>query len=297
MVRLERTGDTPLKNKGKNRQVDKKNGGQPPATRYLPPIPSRKLALAILVALTLLTMACGSFAPRPEEQPLLRPTRKPQIPPTSTLASTPSPQPPSLSTTAATDAADPPTIPAPLEPQPTLSPTSTPAGNITLGQLARVVAVAGVNIRQNPSTSAPRAGFYASGALVDVLEGPVYADDYVWWRVDDRHGKSGWIAAGDGKTLWLNGEIGEPRPVNRPVRLGDTVYVSVAPGKLLTIRFEPGKRGLVARRVKAGTLLSTLEGPVIVGGLRWWKVRRIEDGLTGWAAEGDRKTRWLKPME
>jgi hypothetical protein len=196
-----------------------------------------------------------------------------------------------MPTVAGEDRAEPTTF----EPEP--APIPTPAGNIVVGQQARIVAVSGVNIRQEPSTSAARAGFYASGALVDVLEGPVSADDYVWWKVDDRYGKSGWIAAGDGDAIWLNGEIGEPRPVNRQVRLGDMVYVSVAPGKVLTIRFEPGKNGFVSRRVKAGTLLFTLEGPVIIDGLRWWRVRRDEDGLTGWAAEGDRENRWLKPME
>ena len=96
--------------------------------------------------------------------------------------------------------------------------------------------------------------------------------------------------------LWLSSDLGEARPVNRPVRLGDTVYVSVASNRSLTVRYEPGSRGFVARRVVGGTLLSIIEGPVILDGLRWWRVLR-EDGLAGWAAEGDTETRWLKPME
>jgi hypothetical protein len=131
-----------------------------------------------------------------------------------------------------------------------------------------------------------------------VLAGPVQADDYIWWQVDDEHGKSGWVAGVNREgELWLSGDLGEPRPVNRPVRLGDTVYVSVAANRSLTVRYEPGAKGFVARRVVGGTLLSVLEGPVLLDGKRWWKVRRQDDGLTGWAAEGDRETRWLKPVE
>ncbi len=130
-----------------------------------------------------------------------------------------------------------------------------------------------------------------------VLNGPVPADDYIWWEVDDEHGKRGWVAGvtQEGE-LWLSSDLGEARPVNRAVRLGDTVYVSVAANRSLTVRYEPGSRGFVARRVVGGTLLSIIEGPVSLDGMRWWKVRR-EDGLTGWAAEGDDETRWLKPME
>jgi len=153
------------------------------------------------------------------------------------------------------------------------------------------------NIRQEPTTKAGRAGFYPAGALVIVLAGPVQADDYIWWQVDDEHGKSGWVAGVNREgELWLSGDLGEPRPVNRPVRLGDTVYVSVAANRSLTVRYEPGAKGFVARRVVGGTLLSVLEGPVLLDGKRWWKVQRQDDGLTGWAAEGDRETRWLKPV-
>ncbi|HEY53983.1 MAG TPA: SH3 domain-containing protein, partial [Caldilineae bacterium] len=187
-----------------------------------------------------------------------------------------------------------------LSSTPSLSstPTSTPPAALTPGLQARILAPAGVNIRSEPTIKAGRAGFYPAGALVLVLAGPVQADDYVWWQVDDEHGKSGWVAGVNREgELWLSSELGEPRPVNRPVRLGDTVYVSVAANRSLTIRYEPGTRGFVARRVVGGTLLSVLEGPVLLDGKRWWKVRRLDDGLTGWAAEGDQKTRWLKPVE
>ncbi|RME86437.1 MAG: SH3 domain-containing protein, partial [Caldilineae bacterium] len=189
-----------------------------------------------------------------------------------------------------------PSTPHTPTPAPAPTATPTPPGDIILGRPARVLAPTGVNIRKEPGVRAGRVGYFASGILVRVLEGPVYADGYIWWLVDDGYGKSGWIAGGDGQDVWLSGHIGDPRPVNRPVRLGDRVTVSVAPGKSLTIRYEPGTRGPIARRVIPGTRLDVIDGPVYLDDMRWWKVRR-RDGLTGWAAEGDGKDRWLTPME
>jgi len=178
--------------------------------------------------------------------------------------------------------------------QPTATPT--PPGNIALGQPARIVARTGLNIREAPSTKAKRLGRFGAGVLVTVVEGPVQADGYIWWRVDDGYGRAGWVAGGDGEDLWVNGDIGEPRPVNRPVRLGDTVMVTVQFGRSLAVRYEPSKSSLRARRVLRGTRFAVIGGPVVVDGFRWWRVQRA-DGLVGWAAEGDGEDRWLSPIE
>ncbi len=269
--------------------------GQQPNVSQTPQKRTAKtlLILSVAVVLLLLTLACGSFAPRPGELPTRTPTPVTSATTAATRTFTPVPTSPktTLSTSSPTRQSASPTD----MPEPTATPT--PPGDVVLGQQARILAPSGVNIRQEPSTQAGRGGYYPAGALVVVLDGPAEADGYIWWEVDDEHGKRGWVAGvtqeGD---LWLSSDLGEARPVNRPVRLGDTVYVSVASNRSLTVRYEPGSKGFVARRVVGGTLLSTFEGPVVLDGLRWWKVLR-EDGLTGWAAEGDNETRWLKPME
>lgn len=177
------------------------------------------------------------------------------------------------------------------------TPTATPfPTNLLIGQRARVVARTGLNIRRQPSAQAERSGRLAPWAVVEVVAGPVVAEGYVWWQIDDGYGLAGWVAGGDGEDVWLDGEIGDPRPVDRPVRLGDVVTVSVSPGWVLTIRFEPGKNGIINRRVRAGVLLDVIQGPVIMDGLRWWRLRHA-NGWQGWAAEGDRESRWLTPME
>jgi len=67
-------------------------------------------------------------------------------------------------------------------------------------------------------------------------------------------------------------------------------------GRNLSIRYEPGIHGLLKKRVEGGTMLQVIDGPVILDDVRWWKVQRA-DGLTGWAAEGSKRERWLSPME
>ncbi|NOZ50704.1 MAG: SH3 domain-containing protein [Chloroflexi bacterium] len=235
-----------------------------------------------LLILWLFSLACGSFAPRPQPLAKFSPT------PLATSLPTPSPPRPPTPTGVISSAATP--------DAPAVDPTPTVVTNLRLGSAARVVARTGLNIRGAPSTQAERAGRFAPGAVVKVVDGPVLADGYVWWQVDDGYGLGGWVAAGDAEEVWLDGEVGEPRPVNRSLRLGDVVTVSVSPRRVLTIRFEPGKDGVINRRIRPGILLDVIQGPVILDGLRWWRLRHA-NGWQGWAAEGDRDSRWLTPME
>ncbi len=245
------------------------------------------LRLPLLLALlSLLTLACGSFAPRPQ-------------PTTDLLYRTPTPARPTPGPTPTTRPrlqATPPAARSTTTPTAVASPTPLSTGNLQPGRPARVVARTGLNIRSQPTIAASIAGRFAPFAVVRVLEGPVAADGYMWWQVDDGYGLTGWVAAGDGAEIWLDGDVGEPRPVTRPVPLGDVVTVSVTPGRVLTIRFEPGKKGIINRRVRAGTLLDVVQGPVIMDGLRWWRLRH-DNGWEGWAAEGDGETQWLTPLE
>jgi len=163
-----------------------------------------------------------------------------------------------------------------------------------VGAAARVVARRGLNVRESPGLDSRRVGRFATGVLVTVREGPVEADGYRWWRVESGQGINGWLADGDGEDVWLTSEIGEPRPVNRPVRLGDRVVVTTTGGKWLSLRFQAA--GVLMWRVPAGTQFTVKDGPVDAEGFRWWLL--VDDkGREGWAAEGDRETRWLTPIE
>ncbi len=264
-------------------------GAQP-----LSPAARRALVLIALGAMAFI-LACGSF--------VTRPTRLARTP---TMAAVAAMVEPATSTpTTPAEAAPTPTAGAPIpsptalsSPTPTPPPTAAPAPGISLviGQPARVIAVGGINVREKPGMDALRLGKLAPGAVVQVLEGPVSGPQYRWWRVRDRRNLEGWVAEGDAAGPWLTADVGEPRPVNRPVVRGDTVMVTTQEGKVLTVRFEAGVDSVVARRLRRGALLTVLEGPVDVDGYRWWQVQDA-DGRQGWAAEGDAETRWLTPLE
>ncbi len=236
--------------------------------------------MVVVVMMSALTLACGSFAARPGSEPTPWPTSTPR-PPTATAT----PRPPTATPT--------PPPPTPTSPPPT--PTLT-ANHMAVGSPARVVARTGINIRQDPTAKSRLLGRFGAGVKLQVLDGPVQADGFTWWRLDDQHGKTGWAADGDSKDRWLDGDLGAPRPVARAVRPGDTVAVTVRPGLVLAIRFQPGVDALVNSRLTAGAQLQVVEGPVDVGGLRWWRVTD-GSGISGWAAEADAEERWLSPIE
>ncbi|NOZ28219.1 MAG: SH3 domain-containing protein, partial [Chloroflexi bacterium] len=181
-------------------------------------------------------------------------------------------------------------------PTPTFTPTPEPGTALMPGHPARVVAAGGLNVREEPGIDQQRVGRLAPGALVRVLEGPVQGEQYRWWKVRDKRGLEGWVADGDEEDEWLSPQIGEPRPVNRPVLRGDEVVVTTQKGKVLTMRFEAGLDSVVARRLRPGTRLKVIGGPVDVDGYRWWQVVD-PNGRQGWAAEGDEENRWLTPIE
>ena len=256
-------------------------------------MPMKSFPFLLLAFLIIMLLAgCGSFVPTPAPRIMPAPAPKQTQTPTSTPtpAHTPTPAP---AVQALYLTLTPTVTPTPVPPTPT--PTPYP-GEIVVGKPARVIARTGLNLREAPAPQARRLGNLPPNAVVTVVAGPQPGDGYLWWQVDDGFGLSGWVAGSDGEDVWLSGELGEKRPVNRPVRRGDVVMVTTANGRNLSIRYEPGVRGLLKKRVVAGTHLQIIDGPVILDNVRWWKVQRA-DGLNGWAAEGSRRERWLSPME
>jgi hypothetical protein len=70
-----------------------------------------------------------------------------------------------------------------------------PAGAITLAN----------NIRSAPKIADNIIGSFTPGMFVKILEGPVCADGFVFWKVESRFipGGTGWTAEGDGKQYFL----------------------------------------------------------------------------------------------
>lgn len=244
-----------------------------------------QVALIPFLVVVLTSLACGSFVPRPT--PVPRPTFTPIVEAAQASASSPT----------ATPTLDLPTsVPTRDAPTPTFTPTPAPGTAIIVGQPARVTANQGLNVRKTAGASGDRAGRYPPGAIVSVLEGPVEADGYRWWRVGNNE-LAGWVADGDGEVSWLSPDLGSTQPVDRPVQLGDDVLVTVGATGVLSVRASAGTSASVQHRVADKAQLIVVEGPVDANGYRWWKVTDDSGSISGWAAEGSGDDRWLTPLE
>jgi hypothetical protein len=243
------------------------------------------LAAAVLM---LAILACGGFQVRVTPTP--KPSPQPKAQPTTAPTATPAP---TAKPTIARTATITPTLAAP--------PT---APSMTVGGKARVTAAGGVNVRDKASAKGKQVGRLNLDAVVALLEGPVQADSYAWWRVDNGSGLTGWVAGGPANDPWLvpakeanvtAQPAGTPKLVNRPIKLGDRVQVTTAPGQPLTVRDAAGKTATAIAKVLPGTLFTVRGGPMKQDGLTWWQLEG--DAVKGWAAEGDGVDRWLTPVE
>ncbi|MEZ4617674.1 MAG: SH3 domain-containing protein [Caldilineaceae bacterium] len=238
-------------------------------------------------------LACGSFAPRPTPTPT-------NVVPSEPFATTGTDGGSGGAATPAVVVTAPPLIPtdtpAPL-PTPTFTVTPQPGTALQAGQPARVTAPAGLNVRTSASSGASLILQLGTGQLVTVLEGPVSAENFTWWRIDDGQGNVGWVADGDNETEWLSPQVGEAQPVNRAPRVGDRVAVTMPNSGQLSVRAVPGTDAALLSRVDNGTQLTVLDGPQQSGGFTWYRVRTDSGQVEGWAADGDGEDRWLSPLE
>jgi uncharacterized protein YgiM (DUF1202 family) len=233
------------------------------------------------------TLACGSFAPRPTPTPTTPAVGQPNTggpePAPATIAATPLP--------AATAVVDAPT------PTPTFTATAVPGTALAVGQPARVTAPNGLNMREQASTTGTLVLQLGTGQRVAVLEGPLSNDGYTWWLVQDEQGNSGWVADGDGETVWLSPQIGAAQPVNRPPQVGDRVEVTMEPNQQLSLRALPGTDAPLITQVNPGMEFTVINGPQSANGYTWYQVRSDDGTLEGWVADGTADTRWLSPLE
>jgi len=260
-----------------------KHRPSPPSSTVENSAHRRWLLLACLLLLILPGLACGNILPGPEATVPVPTNTAVALAATSTAVRG-----------TATPTLYPSRTPTPAPTVPTATPTPLPPDVLRSDAPARVVARQGLNVREAPTASAKQLGRLSPGALVSVRDGPVEADGYRWWQVASGQGLDGWVADGDGEDDWLTGKIGEPRPVNRPVRSGDRVTVSTEAGSWLALRHQAA--GSLIRRVPPSTQFMVKEGPVDAEGFRWWLLLD-DEGMEGWAAESDRETRWLTPLE
>jgi hypothetical protein len=82
----------------------------------------------------------------------------------------------------------------PIFPTPTPTPTKTPAV-LRVGATAQIVNTEGTVLRgrKQPSLKAAPTAAFKSGQRVRILEGPVDADGFTWWKLEGESG-TGWSA-------------------------------------------------------------------------------------------------------
>ncbi|RIK42892.1 MAG: hypothetical protein DCC55_07440 [Chloroflexi bacterium] len=256
---------------------------------------SRTWQLRVLFGISLIwlapALACGSFAPRPTPTPTTQvviggsAVDQPSTPGDAPALATPEPQ---------IELADTPTptlVPTPTE---VFTPTPQPGTAIAVGQPARVVAPAGLNMRQEPRTGSQLILQLGTGVRVTVVSGPQSADGFTWWQVDDGQGNVGWVAERDAETEWLSPQLGQAQPADRDPRVGDRVQVMIAQ---LTVRAVPGTDAPMLTRVDQGSQFTVTAGPQQASGYTWYQIRSDDGSVEGWVAAGDASTRWLSPLE
>jgi len=94
----------------------------------------------------------------------------------------------------------------PIFPTPTFTPSATPTpAPLHIGGSAAIANTEGNALRgrKAPKLTASATAAFKEGELVKILEGPIDADGYTWWRVEGKSG-TGWSAqqSKDG-VVWL----------------------------------------------------------------------------------------------
>lgn len=120
-----------------------------------------------------------------------------------------------------------------------------------------------------------------------IVEGPVSADNFVWWRIRSRSADG---ATSDG---WSAQSIAEDQPLLAPgpsptglFRVGERIFTL----ETARLRRSPGFRGKGEDDVLADLPLDALatvaEGPRVVDGIVWWRIQATVAGQTtnGWVA-------------
>lgn len=171
---------------------------------------------------------------------------------------------------------------------------------LTLGQRGVVTPGNANNVRDTPTTSGTRLFQLAAGTQFEVLEGPVCADGFHWWRVS-ANGQTGWTVEGSGTDYFLaplDSSVPSPAPASQgdgqcglPTRLfaGQLAFInSSTPNRL---RDQPSAAGAQIGQVFNDQNLQLLEGPVCNAGFTWWRVDY--KGTVGWTVESSAQAYFL----
>jgi hypothetical protein len=180
------------------------------------------------------------------------------------------------------------------------SSTVSPAAALEVGGTATVRTTGGdsLNMRSAAGTEYAIIQKLPSGTLLLLLEGPVSAGSYLWWRVQAPDGQQGWVVeSADGVPTLMPGRSASTGEVDEslegaadpslPSLLaigGDAIVTLPNPRDSLRLRNAAGLDGRIIVLLPNGTRLRVVDGPRPANGYTWWQLRTPE-GNVGWAAE------------
>jgi hypothetical protein len=155
----------------------------------------------------------------------------------------------------------------------------------------------GVNIRSAPSASSAQLNIFELPITMFVVEGPVCADGFNWWKVRGT-GTPGWVAEGRPDFYFVNlvTDASNPDPCIAPldIRVGENARVLYG----VRVRQEPSEDALVLTVAAFQSIVPVVAGPVCSGGLNYWQIQStLPSGqvVTGWATEGPDWGYYLEP--
>ena len=147
-------------------------------------------------------------------------------------------------------------------------------GTVQHGQ--RVQTTANLVIHTDPDLSAPDVFTAPEGSAAEIVDGPVDADGYTWWKLSFDDGHEGW---GVEEYLEATSESSDPRRSCRP---GDVVAANTN----LAVRADPHLGGNVLHDNPEGTRGVVLSEPESGNGYSWRKVKFV-NGVVGWIVQDD----------
>lgn len=180
-----------------------------------------------------------------------------------------------------------------------------PPTRLIVGGRGQVTPGSANRIRNAASTSGDQIGQIPAGGIFTVLEGPVCADGFNWWRVD-YEGVVGWTVEGNNDGFFVE-PIGLP-PTSVPgatathtavpsssegaCPAGDAPEPQLVVGMWARLtsnipsrlRRDPGTGGEEIAQIQPIDIVTVVDGPRCVDGFNWFRVDL--NGLVGWTAEG-----------
>jgi WD40 repeat protein len=168
---------------------------------------------------------------------------------------------------------------------------------LQIGEQGRVLPGPANNLRSEPTSSSQDLGEIPGEEVFDVLEGPVCADNIVWWQVQ-YNGIIGWTGEGINSEYWVESLApvvpAEPTPEDNadesfcegalPPQLNVGSMGVVNPGDANNLRVDPSSEAALIAQIPAGHTFQLLKEPVCTDGGIWWQVNY--EGMIGWTLEG-----------